>query len=77
MINPAKSELGKVSKIKLDEINKCIKSSLTVNQWRNSDDVIEWFVNIENKHACTFVQFDIDSASVRKPIFFFHKIRHF
>ena len=30
-----------------------------LNQWRNTDTVIEWFESIRNKHLCKFVGFDI------------------
>ena len=36
LINPAKSELGKVSKVILDAINNNIRSIIKVNQWKNS-----------------------------------------
>ena len=60
LINPAKSELGKVSKRLLEEINKTIKNATKVSQWHNSDDVITWFKNIQNMEKCTFIQFDIE-----------------
>ena len=59
LINPAKSELGKVSKIILDCINQEIRSSTNVNQWRNSQSVINWFKEIERKSRYNFVSFDI------------------
>ena len=59
LINPAKSELGKVSKVILDAINDDIRSKLKVNQWRNSQSVIEWYKKISNKPRHTFVSFDI------------------
>jgi glutaredoxin-related protein len=49
LINPAKSELGKVSKIILDEINNNIRERTGVNQWRNSQSVIDWFKTINDK----------------------------
>ena len=49
LINPAKSELGRVSKIILDSINREIRSTTNVNQWRNSLSVINWFKEIKNK----------------------------
>jgi hypothetical protein len=53
LINPAKSELGKVSKVILDAINNNIRSIIKVNQWKNSQSVIEWFKNIPDKpHVC-------------------------
>ena len=60
LLNPAKTELGKLSKSILERINQEIKSSLNLNQWRNSFDVIQWFKNIKNKKSCTFTTFDID-----------------
>lgn len=51
LTNPAKSEIGKVT--------KDIKMSTHVNQWRNTKDVIDWFDNMANKSECIFVPFDI------------------
>ena len=59
LINPAKSELGKVSKVILDAINNNIRSIIKVNQWKNSQSVIEWFKNIPDKPHHTFVSFDV------------------
>ena len=30
-----------------------------MNQWKNTNEVIGWFVNIDNKHQCIFIQLDI------------------
>ena len=59
LINPSKSELGKVSKIILDNINESLRSKLNVNQWINSASVINWFSSINNKSDHTFLLFDI------------------
>ncbi|KAJ8047326.1 hypothetical protein HOLleu_06301 [Holothuria leucospilota] len=59
LINPAKSEMGKVSKVILDTINTKIRSISKVNQWRNTMSVIDWFKHIPDKDRCTFVVFDI------------------
>jgi hypothetical protein len=48
LINPAKSELGKISKIVLDDINTQIRNATGLNQWKNSLSVIDWFKNIKN-----------------------------
>ena len=48
LINPSKSDIGKVSKTILDRMNKEITSSIQVNQWKNFSAVIKWFRNIEN-----------------------------
>jgi hypothetical protein len=60
LINPAKSELGKVSKTMIENINNKVRAEIRANQWKNSDDVINWFSNIKDKPNCTFVQFDIE-----------------
>ena len=50
LINPSKNELGKVSKVLLENINKQLTGLLNVNQWKNSESKIDWFNTIENKH---------------------------
>ena len=59
LINPAKSDLGFVSKTILDRINNSIRSKANVNQWRNTQSVVEWFSNIKEKSSCSFLVFDI------------------
>ena len=59
LINPAKSELGKVSKVLLDRINDNIRATINVNKWKNSHSVINWFNNIDDKSRHTFLSFDI------------------
>ena len=59
LINPAKSDLGKVSKFILDRINKEIREQTIANQWRNLDDTIAWFNSITDKNRHTFLSLDI------------------
>ena len=59
LINPAKNEIGRISKVILDKINQSLKESLMVNQWKNTASVIRWFKNIEDKSSHTFMMFDI------------------
>ena len=46
MINPSKSVIGKLNKTILDKINSDVLSSVQVNQWKNSQAVVEWYENI-------------------------------
>ena len=71
LINPAKSELGKISKSILENINQHLLKLLYVNQWKNSTSVIEWFKNIEDKKNCTFIKYDIREfyPSITETIF--------
>ena len=59
LINPAKIELERISKVISDTANVNIREAMGLNQWRNTDRVIEWFKIICNKHLCNFVIFDI------------------
>ena len=59
LINPAKSALGAISKNHLDKVNSQLRHLLQVNQWRNTDEVINWFKKIPNKPSSRFIKFDI------------------
>ena len=59
LINPSKSELGKVSKVILEKINQALTKHLDVNQWKNLSTVIEWFKVVDNKKDCIFIKFYI------------------
>ena len=59
LINPCKSELDKISKIILKNMNKTLIEKLNVNQWKNTETVIHWFKSIEHKSRCFFIQFDV------------------
>ena len=61
LINPSKSEIGKISKHILDKINKSLLSNTKVNQWKNTSDAISWFKNINNKKQSSFVNFDVEN----------------
>ena len=59
LLNPTKSEFGKISKPILQQISTNIRTALNVNQWQNSPEVTKWFKNIKNKNLNTFNVFDI------------------
>ena len=60
LINPVKSEIGKISKFFIENINEKVRNMSSVNQWRDTDTVITWFKNIKNKGKCIFMQYDIE-----------------
>ena len=70
LINPAKSNLGKVSKQILEKAVKTIKLKTLANQWKNSEEVISWFRNIKNKSSKYFFKFDVVSfyPTIKKPL---------
>ena len=59
LINPCKSEIGKISKQTLERINSKIINAKKFNQWKNTDKVISWYNNLENKKNLSFICFDI------------------
>ena len=56
LINPAKSEIGKLCKFFRENINPKVRDISSVNQRRDTDSVITWFENIKNKNKCLFMQ---------------------
>ena len=49
LLNPSKSDLGRVSKQILSKIVKVVREKTLYNHWQNTDSVITWFENLENK----------------------------
>ena len=61
LINPTKSEIGKVSKGILDRINSNITKTRNFNQWKNTTSVINWFKSSQNHQRSSFICFDIEN----------------
>ena len=59
LINPAKSDIGVVSKNILDRINKELINATSVKQWKNTQSAINWFKSIDNAKSCSFLVFDV------------------
>ena len=59
LINPAKNEIGRISKQILDQINSKLCEILKVNEWKNTANVINWFKKVESKNSHKFLMFDI------------------
>ena len=43
----------------IEKINKKLISELHFNQWKNTNSVLKWFIDISNKKDCSFIQLDI------------------
>ena len=56
LINAAKNDIGRISKVILGKINSSLIKQLRVNQWKNTQNVIEWFINIEEKSKYKFIR---------------------
>ena len=62
LINPAKCEIGKISRIFLEHVNSKVKDLLLTNQSLETSTVINCLKNINNKSKCIFVQFAIEKS---------------
>ena len=71
LINPSKTDIGKISKIILDKINKKVVEKFNISQWKNTSSVLDWFKSIERKDECSFIVFDIESfyPSITEKLF--------
>ena len=59
LINPAKNPIGHISKTILDNIISKVKEETSLNLWKNTDDVINWFTTSPGKEKSKFIKFDI------------------
>ena len=60
LLTPFESKLGKISKLILERANKYLVDLFSLNQWKNSNMVINWFRSIKKKKSqCAFIQLDI------------------
>ena len=59
LINPAKSQIGKISKQLLEQLNTDIRNKSGLQQWRSTDDALRWFKNVERRQGSNFLQLDI------------------
>lgn len=59
LINPAKSDIGKISKMKLQSINEAVRAETGLQQWQSTDNVLDWFDRLQNKTKLQFLQLDI------------------
>ena len=61
LINPSKSNIGKISKTIFDTINKNIVRSTEINQWKDKANVLDWYANFTEKNKASLVQFDTEN----------------
>ena len=64
LINPAKSDLGRVSKAMLERLVSAVRVGTGVKLWKNTAAVIEWFRGIDRKHECTLLAEIIDRSGI-------------
>ena len=59
LINPCKTNIGKITKQLLDRINSIIKTKLDLAQLKNTASAIDWFQNIPDKKDKSLIQIDL------------------
>ena len=71
LLNPAKNNMGKVSKEILRKVVNDVKNKTGYNQWSNTAEVINWFQKQTNKENLRFMKFDVESfyPSITKNLF--------
>ena len=61
LINPAKPDIGKLSKKILQEVNKDIRNKTGLNQWQSTDAMLKWYKGKADKKSLRFFKFDVES----------------
>ena len=67
LFNPSQSDIGRISKKILDRILPGLRGGIRLEQWGNTDRVIEWFNALDNKRNTKFIQLDITSYYTSIP----------
>ena len=61
LINPAKTDLGRVSKDIVERVTTEVRTTTKLIQWRNTQDVLTWFKGIKKDKNISFFKFDIQA----------------
>ena len=59
LINPAKTQIGRVSKTIVQDISALLRLALNINQWRSTKYCIKWFEEYDKNDWCSFIKYDI------------------
>ena len=59
LINPSKTQIGKISKQYVQDINNKLIETTCLNQWKCTTEVIKWFENKKTNNNMSFLQLDI------------------
>ena len=54
LINPAKTQISRVSKTIVQDICASLRLALDINQWRSTKDCIKWFEEYDKNDRCSF-----------------------
>ena len=70
LINPAKPQIAKVSKIILQGFNRELRFKTKLNQWQSTDEFLDWLETLGDRSDHRFFKYDITSfyPSVRQAL---------
>ena len=70
LINGVKNEIGRISKMILENINKELRNKLQIQQWNDKTAVINWFKKNEKRNKYNFMIFDVKDyySSISKKL---------
>ena len=70
LINQAKNEIERISKMILENINKELRNKLQIQQWNNTTAVINWLKKNEKRNKYNFMIFDVKDyySSISKKL---------
>ena len=60
LINPCKTNIGKISKSILERINLKVRTETMLQQWRSTAEVLDWYKKMEKRNK-KFIKFDIEA----------------
>ena len=71
LINPAKIEIGKLSKKILSRVVEDVRAKTKLKLWKNTDSVVNWYENLSDKKNLKFIQYDISEyyGNISKVLF--------
>lgn len=72
LLNPSKTKIGIISKQILENINKKVREKTGSNQWRNTQEVLQWFNTVKRSNSSSFFKFDIENyyPTINKDVLF-------
>ena len=65
LIIPDKNDLERLSKFIIQAVNKELRHKISLNQWKNTEDLTDWLMSINNNQLCKFAIFGILSINKR------------
>ena len=61
LINPAKSDIGVVSKVILQKIIDKVKTETKLASWQSTQETLDWFLELPRGQNLSFLSYDIEN----------------